>query len=100
MSVWIVLPGENRVKELFNMEEIIKSVKTYIADEFLDGDSVDKLSDNTPLVTGGILDSISTAQLVAFLEEKYSVQFHAHEMSVDYMDTVELIAETVHSKRG
>lgn len=82
------------------MEEIKKNVKEFIASEFLDGTDSGSLDDKTPLMTGGILDSISTAQLVAHLEEQFGVQFHAHEMSVDYLDTIDLIAETVQSKQG
>ena len=82
------------------MEEIKKKVKEFIANEFLDGADSGSLDDNTPLMTGGILDSISTAQLVAHLEEQFGVQFNAHEMSVDYLDTIDLIAETVQSKQG
>ena len=82
------------------MEAIKENIRSFILKEFLDGENEDKLNHDTPLVTGGILDSISTAQLVAHLEEQFGVQFHAHEMSVDYLDTIDLIAETVQSKQG
>ena len=81
------------------MEAIKENIRTFILKEFLDGENEDKLNHTTPLVTGGILDSISTAQLVAHLEEQFGVQFHAHEMSVDYLDTIDLIAETVQFKQ-
>ena len=48
--------------------DIQATVKQYILKEFLPGENPDELNESTPLITGGILDSISTVQLVAFLE--------------------------------
>ncbi|MGI9175930.1 MAG: acyl carrier protein [Rhodothermales bacterium] len=75
-------------------------IKAYIMNEFLPGEDPDELEDTTPLITGGILDSISTVKLVAFLEEHFGVQFQAYEMNADYLDTIALIAETVESKQA
>ena len=75
-------------------------IKAYIMDEFLRGEDPDELEDTTPLITGGILDSISTVKLVAFLEEHFGVEFQAYEMNADYLDTIALIAETVESKQA
>jgi len=79
---------------------IITDVKQYIADEFLSGPDADGLAEDTPLVTGGILDSISTMRLVTFLEERFNVSFKAHEMSADNLDTLEIIASTIASKQS
>jgi len=49
------------------MEEIRQTVKSYILKEFLFGENPDELTDSTPLITGGILDSIATLKLVAFM---------------------------------
>ena len=54
--------------------------------------------EGTPLISGGILDSISTVKLVGFLEERYGVEFEAHELSEDHLDSVQSIAELVRSK--
>jgi acyl carrier protein len=76
------------------------SVRTYLLEEFLPGTAADDLEDDTPLLSGGILDSISTIKLVSYLEEKYAIQFEAHEMSADYLDTVSDIVSLVDSKRS
>lgn len=78
--------------------EIKATVKSYILDEFLPGEDPDELTDSTPLITGGILDSISTVKLVAFLEDHFDVEFRAHEMNADYLDTLSDITDTVRSK--
>ncbi|MDQ3605407.1 MAG: acyl carrier protein [Gemmatimonadota bacterium] len=82
------------------MDEIIRTVKAYIIEEFLPGEKEDALSDSTPLITGGILDSISTVRLVSLLEERYGIEFQAHELSADYLNSVAAIASTVQAKLG
>lgn len=79
-------------------QEYMDTVKSYIMEKFLAGESPDLLETTTPLITGGILDSISTVTLVAFLEEKFGVEFQAYEMSPDNLDTLEQIADTIESK--
>ena len=53
------------------MDEIKSVVRDYILREFLPGEEPGELTDRTPLITGGILDSISTLKLVVFLEEQF-----------------------------
>ena len=79
-------------------DDIKASVKEFILTKFLPGENPDMLEDDTPLITGGVIDSISTVELVSFLEEQYGVEFEAHEMSDDYLDTLNVIAATVQSK--
>jgi acyl carrier protein len=81
------------------MDEIKDSIRGYILDEFLPGENPTALTDSTALITGGILDSLATVKLVAYLEERFGVQVQAHEMTADYLDTVEAIAELVESKK-
>jgi acyl carrier protein len=38
-------------------------------------------------------------KLVAHLEERYGVVVEAHEMTADYLDTVDSIAQLVQSKK-
>jgi acyl carrier protein len=73
-------------------------VKEYILTEFLQGTSPSELRNDTPLVTGGVLDSLATVRLVAFLEERFGIEIRPHETSVDYLDTIDLIASLVESK--
>lgn len=77
---------------------VIETVKGYILDTFLPGEDPDSLTTDTPLISGGILDSISTVKLVTFLEETYGIQFQAHEISSDNLETLDLIASTVQAK--
>ena len=80
------------------MEETKKTVKNYILEQFLPGEDPDELTDAIPLITGGILDSLAALKLVQFLEEMYGIQFEAHEVDVDNLNTIASIASFVHSK--
>lgn len=78
--------------------EVHEIVRHYVLTEFLPGEDSAALTDSTPLITGGILDSIASVRLVSFLEERFNVRFEAHEITVDYLDTIDLIVTTVQHK--
>ena len=81
------------------MEEIKQAVQAYILQEFLPGEDPGELTDQTPLITGGILDSISTLKLVVFLEERFGVTVEAHEAGVDHLDSVGQIVQLIARKK-
>ena len=83
-----------------NVESIKDALKEYVLSEFLPGENPDDLEDDTPLITGGIMDSISTVKFSLFVEEKYGVELQAHELSADYIDTLSAMASIIESKLG
>ena len=74
-------------------------VRSYILREFLPGVPASELTDTTPLISGGILDSLATVRLVAVIEEHYKVEIQAHEASITHFNTVADIASLVQSKQ-
>ncbi len=82
------------------MEDIAKAVHGFILDEFLPGEDPAELTATTPLITGGILDSISTLKLVVFLEEQFGITVEAYEAGVDHLDSIQDITSFVQSKRA
>jgi acyl carrier protein len=82
------------------MENVQQIVRDYILREFLPGEDPGELTDATPLITGGILDSISTLKLVVFLEERFNVIVEAHEAGVENLDTVGEIARLIGDKKS
>jgi acyl carrier protein len=79
--------------------DVVSVVKDYILNEFLPGTDASELANDTPLITGGVLDSLATLKLVSFLEENYGIRIQAHEVSVDYLNTLQDIDRLVSSKR-
>jgi acyl carrier protein len=82
------------------MSDVEYTVKQFVLKEFLPGEDPSELTSSTPLITGGILDSLATMKLVMFLEERYGVKFEAHEVDPDHLDTLADIAKVVAAKKG
>ena len=80
------------------MDPIESTVKSYILQEFLPGTPADELASDTPLIDGGILDSLATVRLVAFLEEQFRIEVQAHEANVANLNSLEDITRFVRSK--
>ena len=81
-----------------NLDNIKEEVKNYIKETIVQGDSVELL-DETPLISGGIMDSISTLKMVDFLESKFGIEFQPHEVDRENLDSIDLIAKFVLSKK-
>jgi len=88
----------NNDPESLTNDGIRQTIKDYILAEFLPGENPAELTDSTPLITGGILDSLATVKLVVFLEQRFNVEIQAHETMVDYLNTIADIAQLVRSK--
>jgi len=73
--------------------------RDFVLKEFLPGEDPAELTDSTPLMTTGILDSIATLKLVSFLEERFGVSIQAHEVDVDNLNTLSAITRLVQSKK-
>lgn len=73
-------------------------IKDFIMAQFLPGEDPGELTDDTPLISGGILDSIATLQLVMFIEESFRVSFEPHEVDKENLDSLNLMAKLLQSK--
>jgi len=81
------------------MQEIGNKVKEFIMSEFLPGEDPDQLSESTPLISGGILDSLATLKVVAFLEENFGIKVEPHETDEDNFGTISDIEKLVQGKQ-
>lgn len=75
-----------------------QTIKNFIMAQFLPGEDPSELTDDTPLISGGILDSIATLQLVMFIEESYRVSFEPHEVDKENLDSLNLMVKLLKSK--
>lgn len=75
-----------------------QKIKDFIMAQFLPGEDPHELTDDTPLISGGILDSIATLQLVMFIEETFRVSFQPHEVDKENLDSLNLMARLLQSK--
>jgi acyl carrier protein len=77
------------------MEDIRKTILDYVRREYLEEGDDRPLTEATPLITGGIVDSFSMVSLKRFLERKYDVKIPDADATPEAFDTVEKIAVLV-----
>jgi acyl carrier protein len=95
-----ILPSIRCSRMATQQEEMKATIKDYILREFLPGESPDTLADTTPLISGGVLDSIATVKLINFLEREYKIRIEPHEINADYLDFLPDIAALVAAHRA
>lgn len=81
------------------MSEISQTISGYVLETFFSGDESD-FNQDTPLLSSGVVDSISALELVAFLEDTFSLEFKPHEVDRDNLDTVSRMTQFVVKKQG
>jgi acyl carrier protein len=81
-----------------DLNEIKKAIREFLASQLGSDANVDQLTDFAPLISSRIVDSIIALKLVNHLEEKFHIEFEAHEVDQDNLDTIDSIAAFVQSK--
>jgi len=79
-------------------ESIRAKIKEFILKQFLPGEDPNALTESTPLITTGILDSLATLKLITYLEEEFNIRVEAHEADAENLNTLADIARFVSSK--
>ena len=77
------------------MDEITKVVRDYVIKEYLEEGDEREITETTPLISGGIVDSFSMVSLMRFLEKKYSINIPDADATPEAFDTVQSIAALV-----
>ena len=75
------------------MDEMREAIKQYVIEEYLNED--DEITYDTPLISGGIVDSFSMVSLKRFLENKYKISIPDADASPEAFDSVNKITELV-----
>src|ERR1700678_662620 len=78
--------------------EIKTAVRQFIAENVLLGIHQTTIEDTTPLVSGGLIDSIGMIGLVNFLETRFKVEFVPREIDVHSLNTLDQIDELIRKK--
>ena len=76
------------------MEEMQKIVLDYVRREYLE-DEDQVITPDTPLISGGIVDSFSMVSLKRFLENKYKISIPDDKATPEAFDTVNKICALV-----
>jgi acyl carrier protein len=77
------------------MDELKKTILDYVRREYLEEGDERELKTDTPLITGGIVDSFSMVSLKRFLERKCAVKIPDTDATPEAFNTVDSIVELV-----
>ncbi|HEU5452670.1 MAG TPA: acyl carrier protein [Terriglobales bacterium] len=77
------------------MDELTKVVLDYVIREYLEDDDEREITETTPLISSGIVDSFSMISLRRFLERKYAIRIPDADATPEAFDTVQSIAALV-----
>src|SRR6202451_460319 len=80
--------------------EIKTAVRQFIAENVLLGIHQTTIEDTTPLVSGGLIDSIGMIGLVNFLETRFKVEFVPREIDVHSLNKLEKIVALIRKRRA
>jgi acyl carrier protein len=81
------------------MEGLKDVILQYVTKEYLEDDS-ESLNFDTPLISGGIVDSFSMISLKRFLENRYNIQIPDEKATPEAFDSVNKIAVLVEEFLG
>ena len=76
-------------------DEMKDKIREYIVDEYVEEDSGVTVEDETPLISGGLVDSFSMVSLKLFLETEYNISIPDDKATADAFDNVNAIAALV-----
>ena len=75
------------------MEELKEIILEYVIEEYAEED--DEVTYDTPLISGGLVDSFSMVSLKRFLEVKYKISIPDEDATPEAFDNVNKIADLV-----
>jgi acyl carrier protein len=69
-------------------EDVKKTLIDYVKKEYLDEDSDQEITEDTKLISSGIVDSFSMVSLKLFLEKKFQIKIPDEKATPDAFDSV------------
>ncbi|MDQ7007453.1 MAG: acyl carrier protein [Acidobacteriota bacterium] len=74
-------------------------IRQFLLDSYLMSED-EKVEDTDSFIEKGVLDSTGVLELVAFLEEEFSVKVLDDELTPENLDSIRLVADFVRRKRA
>jgi acyl carrier protein len=81
-------------------ESIQKQVREYVVENFVVDEEETDLADDDSFLESGLIDSTGMLEVIAFLEETFSISVDDDEMVPENLDSIERITTLVASKVG
>ncbi|HAH49664.1 acyl carrier protein [Gimesia sp.] len=80
------------------MNSIQNDVRNFVADNFLFGEDPAALHNDDSFLETGIIDSTGVLELVAFIEDHYSVEVDDDELIPENLDSIDRLIAFIESK--
>lgn len=78
-----------------NLETIAAKIKTYIIQTFLYDQGQVTLTNDTPLLIGGLIDSIRIVQLIGFLQKEFQLEIQFEDLTIKNFESSQAIARLI-----
>ncbi|GAB4363314.1 MAG: hypothetical protein Kow0042_01090 [Calditrichia bacterium] len=75
------------------MADIRDVILDYVKEEYLDEEDEQEITYDTPLISGGIVDSFSMVSLKVFLENNYNIRIPDDKATPEAFDSVNKIVK-------
>ena len=82
------------------MTDVKNAIRHFILENYLQGELPSNVRDDTRLLSSGILDSLATLGVAAFVERTFGIELTAQDMNAGTFDRIEDIARLVERKRA
>jgi len=80
------------------MNSIQSDVRNFVAENFLFGEDPESLQNDDSFLETGIIDSTGVLELVAFIEDHYSVEVDDDELVPENLDSINRLIDFIESK--
>ena len=81
------------------MDESKEKIRSFILENFLEGETSGNLHNTARLRTSGLLDSLATLGLISFMEKEFDLEFSSLELTVDNFDTIDQMVSLLDKRR-
>jgi acyl carrier protein len=75
------------------------TINAYISQEIITKPELLPLKNDTSLIKGGVLDSLSLLKLVLFIENRFGIIVNDDELTPDHFETIDTICAFLRSKK-
>ncbi len=81
-----------------NGDELGLTIRTFVVEELLGGDAPADLTDETPLLSSGLVDSIGLEQLLFFFEDELGLTIEDADLKAAHFETISSIRRLLERK--
>ncbi len=79
---------------------ISRSVREFIVDNFLLGEEDDDFTNNRSFLESGVIDSMGILELITFVEDTYEMDIADDELVPENLDSVNRVTKFIQSKKA